>query len=120
MFTVEKTVIEAFRGNVFGLLDNIARGGVRFPASLEEYLCMWFRDLWWDPEGLIRDGAFSDAERKVLDRFGDAFRAAYPKGETLNEVNTYKLQSDPTWLSVVRAAKEAKAELERLASNGAD
>ena len=75
---------------------------------------MWFDELFWRPAELVQDGVISEDERRVLSRFGEAFGAAYPKGEPVGEVDTTKLQEDPRWLSVVRAAREAQAQLSSL------
>ena len=108
--------LEAFRKDLFDILDSIAAGGTDFYAGFAEMRCMWFDDHWTrDPHGLVQDGVISEAEYEILNRFSETFRNAYPKGTRDPVQDLRKLQDDPTWLSVVRAAKQAKAELGALA-----
>ena len=76
---------------------------------------MWFDDLWGRrPEHLIEERVISQTEFQTLSRFSEVFRAAYPGAAPLDVVDTTKLQDDPQWQSVVRAAREAQADLKKL------
>jgi len=110
--------IEAFRKGLLDLLDSIAAGGTDIYGGFTEILCMWFDDYWGrKARELIDDGVINEGEYEILNRFSEKFRIAYPKGTRDLEQDMRKLQGDPTWMSVVRAAKQAKAELDALASS---
>src|SRR2546426_6446285 len=99
------------------LIDCVASGGTSetfgqttpYLDSLNEFRCMWFDDLYHGAEALVSDGIFGADEAKILEQFSAAFRLAYPLKFYPTETNIYKLQDDPTWQSVVRAAREARA-----------
>ena len=84
--------------------------------SLDELRSMWFDDLFHGAEALVSDGIFDADGAKILEQFSAAFRLAYPRGFHLTETNIRKLQDDPTWQSVVHAAREAQAKLNQLRS----
>ena len=84
--------------------------------SLGELRSMWFDDLFHGAEALVSDGIFDADEAEILEQFSTAFRSAYPRGFDPAETNINKLQDDPTWQSVVRAAREARAKLNQLKS----
>lgn len=78
---------------------------------------MWFDDLFHGAEALVSDGIFDADEAEILEQFSTAFRLAYPRGFYPAETNIRKLQDDPTWQSVVRAAKNAQVKLNQLKSH---
>jgi rhamnosyltransferase subunit B len=102
--------IEHYRKELFAMVDDIAEGGVAFFAGFSEMLCMWFDDF-WHSHGLVEDGIITQSEFEILNRFNGVFRGAYPKGSPVVEQDLRKLQTDPIWLSVVLAAKEAQSAL---------
>jgi hypothetical protein len=106
--------VQAFRRDLFGLLEEIASGGETFPFSFTELLCMWFDDHWYRPEKHVCDGILSEPEYQILFRFSAIFRAAYPKHGPEIVLDTRKLRGDPKWESVVQAARQAKAEIAAL------
>jgi len=106
--------VQAFRRDLFGLLDQIAADNVIFPGDLPELLCMWFDDHWHRPEEHVRDGILSEQEYQLLSRFSKVLRTAYPKHAPVEELDVHKLQDDPTWQSVVRAARQTKVEIREL------
>jgi hypothetical protein len=101
------------------LINCIASGGTSqtcgqttpYLDSLDELRSMWFDDLYHGAEALVSDGIFEADEAKMLEQFSAAFRLAYPRKFYPAETNINKLQDDPTWQSVVRAAKDAQAKL---------
>ena len=105
------------------LIDCIASGGTSetfgettpYLDYLTELLCMWFDDLYHFPASVVADGILSAEEASIVGKFSQAFDHAYP-GRITPETNIYKLQNDPTWLSVVRAARDAQAKLNQLKS----
>ena len=106
------------------LIDCIASGGTSatygettpYLDYLTELLCMWFDDLYHFPASVVADGILSAEEASIVEKFSQAFDHAYPGRITPPETNIYKLQNDPTWLSVVRAARDAQAKLNQLKS----
>ena len=93
-------------------------GWLSTPVSRSCCAC-WFDERWHrcrdhSPEELIIDGIVSEAEFRIIDKFSQAFRAAYPKGTRELEQDLRKLQNDPTWLKVVQAAKDARSQLRAL------
>ena len=109
-----KVDIQAFRHRLFELVDTFAAGGAQFPFAFDELMCMWFDDLWWHPETLVKEGILSEREYLIVARFSDALRAVYPESSENSEQDLRKLQSNPTWLAVVSAAKKAQADLRDL------
>jgi hypothetical protein len=107
------------------LIDCVASGGTSdtwgettpYLDSLGELRSMWFDDLFHGAEALVSDGVFDADEAKTLEQFSTAFRQAYPLGFDSGENNIHKLQDDPIWRSVVRAAKNAQAKLNQLKSH---
>ncbi len=109
--------IQAFREGLLDMVDEIAAGGTEIYGGFTEILCMWFDDYWGHhPEQLIRDGVINEGEHAILNRFSEKFRKAYPKA-VHEEQDLRKLQDDPTWKSVVMAAKHAQLELRELAES---
>ena len=106
------------------LIDCVASGGTSetfgqttpYLDSLDELRCMWFDDFFHGAEALVSDGIVNADEAQILEQFNAAFRLAYPHKFYPAEINLYKLQDDPTWQSVVRAAKDAQAKLNQLKS----
>jgi hypothetical protein len=106
------------------LIDCVASGGTSqtwgqttpYLDSLTELRCMWFDDFFHGAEALVSDGIFDADEAKILEQFSTAFRLAYPHGFYPAETNIYRLQDDPTWQSVMLAAKDAQAKLNQLKS----
>ena|SRR6267378_8634739 len=123
MSEIDSPVI-AVRKMLLLLVDCIASGGTSetfgettpYLDYLTELRCMWFDDFYHGSEPLISDGVFEREEAEILDQFSVAFRRAYPKKSTPNEINIYKLQNDPVWQTVVSAAKDAQSKLRQLKS----
>src|SRR5437016_3386555 len=73
----------------------------------------------WDTINSVLECSYKHHDRAVaslLEDMGDAIRDALMNVEWKSsipspETNIYKLQNDPTWLSVVRAARDAQAKL---------
>ena len=106
------------------LIDSIASGGTSdafgdttpYLDSLTELRAMWFSDLYHFPKSLVELGILDREEAKIVEQFSNAFDRAYPDKSTPAEINIYKLQNDPTWLSVVTSARDAQAKLRQLKS----
>lgn len=106
--------IQAFRQGLLDMVGWIASGGTEIHGGLNEVLSKWFDDYWGhDPKQLVRDGVIDESEHGILNRFSETFRNAYPKGN-YEVQDMQKLQEDPTWKSVVGAAKETERELREL------
>jgi hypothetical protein len=115
---------QAVRDSLLLLIDSVASGGTTktfgkttpYMDYLVELLSMWFDDLYHGSQALVEDGIFSPEEAEVLREFSAAFEKAYPGRLNPPVVDINKLQNDPIWQSVVRAAREAQAKLRRLDS----
>jgi hypothetical protein len=115
---------ESVRRTLLQLVNSIAAGGTTekfgqltpYLDSLNELRSMWFDDFFHGAEALASDGIFDADEAKILEQFSTASRLAYPHGFYPAETNICKLQDDPTWQSVVHAAREAQAKLNQLKS----
>ena len=106
------------------LIDCIASGGTSatygettpYLDSLGELCSMWFDDLYHGAQALVDHNIFNPEEAEILGEFSAALERAYPHGYYPTGTNINKLQHDPTWLSVVRAAKDAQVKLRDLRS----
>lgn len=115
---------QAVRDSLLLLIDSIASGGTTktfaqttpYMDYLVELLSMWFDDLYHGPQALVDDGIFNPEEAEVLREFSGAFEQAYPGRVNPPVVDINKLQDDPVWQSVVRAARDAQARLNQLKS----
>jgi len=116
---------QSVRKTLLQLVNSIATGGTTekfgqltpYLDCLNELRSMWFDDFFHGAEALVSDGIFDADEAEILEQFSTAFRSAYPRGFYPAENDINKLQDDPTWQSVVRAAREARAKLNHLKSS---
>src|SRR6185369_118784 len=106
--------IQAFREGLLDMVEHIASGGTEVYEGFNGILSMWFDDYWGhNPKQLVRDGVINESEYVILNRLSDTLRAAYSARRYGNQ-DTQKVEKDPAWQSVVRAAKEAERELREL------
>jgi hypothetical protein len=103
--------VQAFRRDLFWILDTVASGGAEYQCGFAELCCMWFDDHWYQPEGHVREGILSEGEYQILCRFNEIFDKAH---RTIKDLDLKDLQSDEGWLSVVKAARDAKIDLDAL------